>query len=181
MSHHLKSAGNSLKSSSSSLQTLFFIPFVCFIFILIFTLSSKGSESSSIGPITIFIGVLGSIFHIATYFSLVKHLNDSGKYLILLSESLESNNFKSNSSEYVIGSQEINDEIPDVISFDNNVVKFANGVESGLFQKKITGQIIYFIETESKKYFYEDLQKGFKGSYLLKVKGIISEDGLYNS
>ena len=108
-------------------------------------------------------------------------INDSGKYLILLSESLELNSFNSNSTEKSNDSQESPQEIPEVVSFENNVVRFADGVESGLYQKKITRQVIYFIEFESKKYFYEELEKGFKGSYLLKVKGIVSKDGLYNS
>ena len=126
------------------------------------------------------IAIIGFIINIITYFSLTSNINKSGDFLILLSETLDLNDRNSDNQNKLIERNVTDLQIPEVVSFENDTVIFADGVESVLFQKKITRQIMYFIEVESKKYFYEELKKGFKGSYLLKVKGIISEDGLYN-
>jgi hypothetical protein len=193
MSNHLKSAGNHLKKSSSDLKMLFFLPIVVGVIIIGICVNfysrfpdldnpTELSQYEAKGTlITIaIISFIGFIINIITYFSLTSNINKSGDFLILLSETLDLNDRKSDTQSNSIETNETDLDIPEVVSFENNVVRFADGVESVLFQKKITRQIMYYIEIESKKYFYEELEKGFKGSYLLKVKGIISEDGLYN-
>jgi hypothetical protein len=192
MSPYLKSAGNHLKKSSSNLRTLFFLPIIVGVIIIIqgvyyysrhpdldnITESSLKELQGTLLIISL-VSFIGFIINIITYFSLTSNINKSGDFLILLSETLDLNNLNSDSKD-TSDFQEESDKIPEVVSFENNIVKFADGVVSVLFQKKITRQLIYYIEVESKKYLYEELEKGFKGSYLLKVKGIISEDGLYN-
>ena len=157
---------------------MFYLNLIFILLSIVLVVANKeGNQSNS--QFLILISVIFIIIILLLFLSLIQNLNDSGHWLILLSESLENDSSKSDEISIKPIVEEI--EIPEVVSFENNVVRFADGVESVLFQKKVTRQLIYYIEFESKKYLYEELEKGFKGSYLLKVKGIVSKDGLYNS